>query len=1152
MRWAKILLLMMWVCSCPLLARADSEERIRDLIRERRFQQALTEIGPDDKILRFVCLWGLSRLDEANTVLLEINSRALAERPSFDRVQFYLTRGALEGSLDREDLEIKNYREAVRQSDTVDLRVVAKMRLAMAHGFRRRDDDLAAAKKLLGQAANELSQAQHPATLVRFLWYQARFLQNEGQIEHIPSLYLAAMAHCRVHALPMLESSCQAALAWHFKEIGQTERALSEQGVAIRITLGEREWDRAIGQLLTLSYLDSQTLASRDFYKEELRHAIKVTDSNLHRAKLYALLSAADTKEAIKWAQDGLDKCGGEGRTILLRALARAKRKSASTEELLSLYQQAEESARPRSFDMDTTLDDSLGNVRFELAQLYTREKHLPEALEIIKDTIQVEQAPGRRWYLCRAYNTGLSLSLKLGDMARARQFFRGVVEEVEQSVNPTYRSVLLANLLFGLVYNTDEGVTADPASILDGPSALAQKLLAGELKNEATYSLLSEVLDEALAAAKRKSEQREASYVQMYRGTLFELTGRAVEAENAYRMALEYGKDGERGDTFAIQMALARLAFMEGGWTAAQRELESSLPLLSDSINRRHYYQLLGYSELGLERFQEALEYFKKAEGKNEMDTDLALGKIRAQIGLKRYEEALATISQAVAHPATTSSGQLLLAKGDILRILGQSKESREVYRRAIAELAKDSRWNSLPAVYASLVESLLESSQTSAAKEEALSIARTLLDKAELVSVRSGDKPALAKLLRLAITALMEKKQASEAARLLRQSRRWLGDNTWKAEGAALWPEELATLETLSQPQLGRIVARTRQEFLLLQERLRKQKSFDLGGFVPARLLALSEKLPEESCILVLQCFPEATYITTLSQQDVASVKLGVGASELVSKTRSLGTHLRSPEGTPDRLQRSLFELLIQPVMPNLVEKERVFLVLDEELRSAPIGVLKDSAGEMLIGQHRLSLLSPTISGESRPLSFGDDTEILLVGAPTGQSLRGVQTELRSLVEQFHNSTLLKGADATSTRVSELVGAHRLVHVASHASKDGIELEDGFASLREVFSSRLQPGTLVVLSACETALSDGGASSLAEAYRAAGAQAVVASLWRVDDAATAEFFESFYQYLRRGESPDSALQQAKRRMQASRWSHPYYWAGFVLLGTP
>jgi len=146
-----------------------------------------------------------------------------------------------------------------------------------------------------------------------------------------------------------------------------------------------------------------------------------------------------------------------------------------------------------------------------------------------------------------------------------------------------------------------------------------------------------------------------------------------------------------------------------------------------------------------------------------------------------------------------------------------------------------------------------------------------------------------------------------------------------------------------------------------------------------------------------------------------------------------------------------------------------------------------------------------------------------------------------------------------------------YRIVHFATHGllnnehpELSGIVLslfdekgqpQDGFLRLHDIYNLKL-PVDLVVLSACNTALGKDvrgeGLIGLTRGFMYAGASSVVASLWKVDDEATAELMGLFYGYmLRDGLSPAAALRKAQVTMsQQKRWQSPYYWAGFVIQG--
>ncbi len=144
--------------------------------------------------------------------------------------------------------------------------------------------------------------------------------------------------------------------------------------------------------------------------------------------------------------------------------------------------------------------------------------------------------------------------------------------------------------------------------------------------------------------------------------------------------------------------------------------------------------------------------------------------------------------------------------------------------------------------------------------------------------------------------------------------------------------------------------------------------------------------------------------------------------------------------------------------------------------------------------------------------------------------------------------------------------------LHIASHAVADGRNAElsgvvlslvdrrgrpdDGFVRLHEIYNLDL-PAELVVLSACQTALGKDipgeGLVGLTRGFMYAGAARVVASLWNVEDLATAELMKEFYAAMfgpARME-PAAALRKAQSAMLASpRWHDAYYWAGFVIQG--
>jgi len=156
-------------------------------------------------------------------------------------------------------------------------------------------------------------------------------------------------------------------------------------------------------------------------------------------------------------------------------------------------------------------------------------------------------------------------------------------------------------------------------------------------------------------------------------------------------------------------------------------------------------------------------------------------------------------------------------------------------------------------------------------------------------------------------------------------------------------------------------------------------------------------------------------------------------------------------------------------------------------------------------------------------------------------------------------------------ATAASEELSQYRIIHFATHGllNSEHPELsgmvfslvdrhgksQNGFLRLHEVYNLNL-PAELVVLSACQTGLGKDvkgeGLVGLTRGFMYAGAARVVASLWQVDDSATAELMKRFYaKMLGDGLRPAAALRDAQVEMwKQKRWQAPYYWAGFMLQG--
>jgi CHAT domain-containing protein/tetratricopeptide (TPR) repeat protein len=179
---------------------------------------------------------------------------------------------------------------------------------------------------------------------------------------------------------------------------------------------------------------------------------------------------------------------------------------------------------------------------------------------------------------------------------------------------------------------------------------------------------------------------------------------------------------------------------------------------------------------------------------------------------------------------------------------------------------------------------------------------------------------------------------------------------------------------------------------------------------------------------------------------------------------------------------------------------------------------------------------------------------------------------SRIAALVPEAGRLQALDFAASRATVMSPELSQYRIVHLATHGLLDSVhpelsgvvlslvddrgEPQDGFLRLHDIYNLKLG-SDLVVLSACQSALGreikGDGLVSVTRGFMYAGVPRVVASLWKVDDAATAELMARFYEGMLgpQGLRPAAALRSAQLALaKQRRWQAPYYWAPFVLQG--
>jgi CHAT domain-containing protein/tetratricopeptide (TPR) repeat protein len=271
---------------------------------------------------------------------------------------------------------------------------------------------------------------------------------------------------------------------------------------------------------------------------------------------------------------------------------------------------------------------------------------------------------------------------------------------------------------------------------------------------------------------------------------------------------------------------------------------------------------------------------------------------------------------------------------------------------------------------------------------------------------------------------------------------------------------------------------------------------------------------------------------------------------------------------------LQR-LYQLLLQPVERLLAACEHLIIVPYGMLHYIPFHCLFDGKRFMVERLYisylpAASILDICRQRAERMRASGHPLQhSLVMGLSDSGRLPFAMQEARTVAQQLGTQCALN-EDATTSLLWKAGSRAPIVHIAAHGlfrldapNFSHIKLADRVLSAIEVFNLDLSSCTLLTLSACETGRSViGGVDEvigLGRGFLYAGAASLLPTLWKVDDASSAELMEMFYRALLHGYPKIAALSGAQRAFLAIARAtgnqyrmHPYFWGAFHLIGDP
>jgi CHAT domain-containing protein/TolB-like protein len=396
---------------------------------------------------------------------------------------------------------------------------------------------------------------------------------------------------------------------------------------------------------------------------------------------------------------------------------------------------------------------------------------------------------------------------------------------------------------------------------------------------------------------------------------------------------------------------------------------------------------------------------------------------------------------------------------------------------------------------------------------------------------------------------------------------------------------PEKIQTLTTLLAQTKGEYLAQVKT--FLARYPQYKSQFVDQYTVDPRNLAKFAEELPENTLAVQYFAAPDALYLFVVAPGGRFQVKRqAVTQAEVYALIRQYRKYVErgasrrlawADDGSEEyrrdvaplkEVSRKLAAHLLAPIEAELTAYPNLILIPNDQLLFLPIHALTrpqpDGSERFLAETHAVSYLTQqevvSLFRAPRPSATAP---LLALANPDG-SLPAASREVQELRRIRPAVTALDGPQATKERFLSLAGQFPDLHLATHGVLDpqrpersyllmaGGDEESQHLGVDEIAGLSLHG--MAILSACDTALGEQvpGAAliTLAAAFSQAGAYAIVASLWKVNDAATRDFMVAFYRALP-VVGRAAALQQAQLTvLKNPLTANPHYWAPFILMG--
>lgn len=705
---------------------------------------------------------------------------------------------------------------------------------------------------------------------------------------------------------------------------------------------------------------------------------------------------------------------------------------------------------------------------------------------------------------------------------------------------------------------------------------------MGNTLSDTGNYRLALQYHLKALKLREELGRARGVCGSQINIGYIHEKQGNYDLSLNFYLQAYEIAKKAD--DKYLQSIALGNV----GGIYSLTGEYKTALDYFKKTQALREqmgdqpgiaavFYPIAATYEF-MEEFEKADEYYLKALSLFK-ESNIVGRAIECLLGLstvhfkqKHFEEAERFADEAyqliqraelpdLIWPVLTQKARILINKGETQKseaILRESIDRVESLRQQVVggETASQQFFALRQEPFYLMVELLVQQNRNAEAFHYAERIrARVLLD-----VLQSG---------RIELTKHMSSAETTKERDL--KTELMISNASLRKEKEKEKPDSVRIKELASQIQNTRMSLEAFQANLYANHPFLKMQRAEIPSINAEKIGSL---LSTEEAILEYSVSEDQSFlfVWTRSQSNekpaLNVIQIPVKRKALAEMTKTYRQKLGKRDLRVTGLQ--LYNLLMKPVEKQLAGKTSIVIVPDRELWDLPFQALQTENGRIVLEQFSISYApSASVLYEMKKTRKGTGRSSVLLALAS--SIPEAETEVNALAQLYgkEKSRVYTGKQAKESTLKSEASKFEIIHVATHGvmnnsspmysflSLSNDEREDGLLEPWEVLNLELNPA-LVVLSSCE---SGGGKIGAGEgiigftwAFFVAGSPSTVASQWKVDSESTVALMLEFHRNLKiKKLSKSEALRQAALKLrQDPKYRHPYYWAGFIVVGDP